>query len=262
MKLHRIVAVFVRHAYELRHNVNQLANMLYLPVVNVVLWGFFTVYLRQGEQLKPSVVSCLLGAIILWGLFNTFQREMATGFLEEVWSQNLVNLFGSPLSVSEYVTGLVAANLVKVAAGLFAGALVAWAFYHYDIFAWLLVFVPFLFNLALFGLAVGVVITGLILRYTTKLQALAWSFAGLLMPLSCVLYPLAALPAFLRPLAWLLPTTQSFEGMRAAIAGGTFSLPDFSWGLVLNVVYVAFSVLFFRWMFESARSRGLLVKTA
>ncbi|MGP6156862.1 MAG: ABC transporter permease [Vulcanimicrobiaceae bacterium] len=262
MEPSRIAAVFMRHAYEFRHNVNQMANMLYLPIMNIVLWGFFTVYLRQGEQLRPSIVSCLLGAIILWGLFNTFQREIATGFLEEVWSQNLVNLFGSPLTISEYAAGLVAANLVKVFAGFLAGSLVAWAFYHYDIFPALMAFMPFLLNLALFALAVGIVITGLILRYTTKIQAMAWSFAGLLMPLSCVLYPLTSLPGVLRPLAWMLPTTQSFEGMREAINAGTFSAPDFTWGFALNLAYVAFSVVFFRSMFESARSRGLLVKTA
>jgi ABC-2 type transport system permease protein len=82
------------------------------------------------------------------------------------------------------------------------------------------------------------------------------------MPFSCVLYPLKSLPAFLHPLAWILPTTQSFEGMRAVIESGTFSGLNFTWGLGLNVAYVLLAFLFFRRMFESARSRGLLVKTA
>jgi ABC-2 type transport system permease protein len=262
MKSHRINAIIVRHAYEFRHNVNQAANMVYLPAMNIILWGFFTIYLRQGEQLKPSVVSSLLGAIILWGLFNAFQRELALGVLEELWSQNFVNLFGSPLSISEYLIGLIAANLVKMTIGLIMGLLIAWGFYQYNIFPMLLIFVPFLLNLSLFALAVGLIITGLILRYTTKLQAMAWSFAGLLMPISCVLYPLSSLPAFLHPFAWILPTTQSFEGMREAIYSGRFSGAHFTWGLGLNFAYVIFSALFFQRMFESARSKGLLVKTA
>jgi ABC-2 type transport system permease protein len=107
---------------------------------------------------------------------------------------------------------------------------------------------------------VGVAVTGLIFRYTTKFQTLAWSFAGLLMPLSCVFYPLNSLPGFLRPIAWLLPTTHSFEGMRQVINQGEFSLAHFQWGLILNIGYFAFAMIFFNWMFESARSRGLLVK--
>jgi ABC-2 type transport system permease protein len=262
MNPQRVWAVIVRQGYEFRHNGNQLTNTLYWPVMNVVLWGFFAVYLRQGGGLRPSVITALLGAVILWGLFIVFQRDMALGFLEEVWSQNLVNLFGSPLRVSEYVGGLVAANLGKVLIALVAQSLVALLFYRYGIFSDLPAFVPFILNLMLFAFAVGLVITGLVLRYSTKLQAMAWSFASLLMPLSCVLYPLSSLPAFLRPIAWVLPTTQSFEGMRAVIDGRGFLVANFAWGLALNVVYCAFATLFFYWMFESARSRGLLVKTA
>ena len=108
-------------------------------------------------------------------------------------------------------------------------------FYAFDIFPKLPAFLPFMLNLMLFALALGIIITGLIFRYTTKIQGLAWSFAGLLMPLSCVLYPLKSLPMYLRPIAWMLPTTHSFEGMRQVLAGGGFSARHFGWGLALNV---------------------------
>lgn len=120
--------------------------------------------------------------------------------------------------------------------------------------------IPFLLNLIIFALAVGVVITGLIFRYTTRVQGLTWSFAGLLMPLSCVFYPVNSLPDYLRPFALALPTAHVFEGMRQAIAGGGFSAPHFIWGLALNGVYIVLALVVFRRMFESARSLGLLVK--
>jgi ABC-2 type transport system permease protein len=260
MKRYRIRAVILRHAYEVRHNGNHLANMVYWPVVNIVVWGFFTIYLRRGDNLRPGLVSCLLGAVILWGLFNAFQRDMAVGFLDELWSRNLINLFGSPLTISEYLTGLIAINLIKAMVGMFAEALIAWIFYHYNLFPMLPAFVPFILNLALFALAVGVAVTGLIFRYTTKFQTMAWSIAGLLMPLSCVFYPIKALPEFLRPLAWMLPTTHSFEGMRWVIERGEFSTMHFQLGLGLNVAYFFFAAWFFHRMFEAARARGLLVK--
>src|ERR1700691_601778 len=107
--------------------------------------------------------------------------------------------------------------------GLLVESLIAWLFYHYDIFPMLPALIAFLLNLTLFALAIGIAVTGLIFRYTTKFQAMAWSFAGILMPLSCVFYPLSSLPSFLRPLASSLPTTHAFEGMRAAVEGGAFS---------------------------------------
>jgi ABC-2 type transport system permease protein len=260
MKLYRIRSVILRHTYEVRRNGNHITYMVYWPVVNILVWGFFTLYLRRGDRLQPGILSCLLGAVILWGLFNAFQRDMAVGFLEELWSRNLVSLFASPLSVSEYVTGLIVVTLAKAMIGLGVEALIAWLFYHYDIFPTLPILFPYLFNLALFALTMGIVVTGLIFRYTTKFQAMAWSFAGILMPLSCVFYPLSSLPSFLRPFASILPTTQSFEGMREVIEKGMFSALHFERGLGLNIIYFMFAITFFRWMFESARSHGLLVK--
>lgn len=260
MKFYRIRAIVLRHAYEVYHNANHITYMVYWPIVNILVWGFFTLYLRHGDRLQPGILSCLLGAVILWGVFNAFQRDMAVGFLEELWSRNLVSLFGSPLSVSEYVTGLIVVTLAKALVGLSVEALIAWLFYHYNMFPMLPTLLPFILNLALFALTMGIVITGLIFRYTTKFQAMAWSFAGILMPLSCVFYPLSSLPDFLRPIASILPTTHSFEGMREAIIHGGFSSLHFRSGLELNVIYFIFSIWFFRWMFESARSRGLLVK--
>jgi ABC-2 type transport system permease protein len=185
---------------------------------------------------------------------------MAQGFLEEFWSRNIVNLFASPLSVMDYAVGLISVNLIKALIGLTAESLIALVCYRFNIFPVLISFLPFIANLMFFGLAIGVVVTGLIFRYTTKLQVLAWSFAGLLMPFSCVFYPLKALPAFLRPLALILPTTHSFEGMRHVLAGEGFSIADFVWGLALDLIYLILAVLIFRKMLESARSRGLLVK--
>jgi ABC-2 type transport system permease protein len=151
-------------------------------------------------------------------------------------------------------------NLIKVSVVVSAESLVAWLCYQFNIFPMLITFVPFILNLMLFALAVGLVITALIFRYSIKLQGLAWSFASLLLPLSCVFYPLQSLPGFLQPIARILPTTHSFEGMRQVIAGEGFSTLHFQVGLALNLAYLVFAGLFFRWMFESARSRGLLVK--
>ncbi len=260
MKPHRIKAVILRHTYESRRNMDRITDMVYWPVLDIIVWGFFTIYLGRGNHLQPGMISFMLGAVILWGLFFAFQRDMAVGFLDELWSRNLVNLFSTPLSVSEYMTGLIAVNVVKAMVGMTTAALIAWVFYAFDIFPKLPAFLPFMLNLVLFALALGIIITGLIFRYTTKIQGLAWSFAGLLMPLSCVLYPLKSLPSYLRPIAWILPTTHSFEGMRQVLAGGGFSADHFVWGLALNVGYFIFAIAFFRWIFESARSRGLLVK--
>jgi hypothetical protein len=83
MRRHRIEAVILRHLYELRHNTNHLINTVYFPVVNIVMWGFLTIYLTNQQRLQPGLISVLLGGVVLWGFFNGFQRDMGQGFLEE-----------------------------------------------------------------------------------------------------------------------------------------------------------------------------------
>ncbi len=260
MKIHRINAVIVRHLYDARRNFDRLTDLIWWPVLDIIMWGFFTIYLAHSSRLQLNVVSCLLGAVILWGTFYGFQRDMAVGFIDELWCRNLINLFSTPLTLSEYMVGLIGVCLLKVMVGLCAASAVAWAAYSFDIVPWMPMFIPYMANLLFFALALGIAITGLIFRYTTKIQALAWSFAGLLMPASCVMYPMSSLPRWMRAIAWMLPTAHSFEGMRQVLAGRGFSPQHFWWGAGLNAIYFVLAMGFFGWIFQQARTRGLLVK--
>src|SRR5260370_16567155 len=170
--------------------------MVYLPAQNIVVWAFFTVYLARDNHLGPGGISFLLGAAILWGMFYAFQRDLATGFLEELWSRNLVNLFSTPLSILEYLTGLIIVNLLKAMIGMLAAALTAWVCYAYDFFPKFVEFIPFMLNLALFALAIGVFIIGLIFRYTTTISTLASNFSWLLFPSLLLFFPFTPLPFF------------------------------------------------------------------
>ncbi len=260
MKRNRIEAVMLRHIYEARRNFDRIADTVYWPVLDIIVWGFFTIFLASGNRMRPDIVNYLLGAVLLWGMFFSFQRDMAVGFLDELWSRNLINLFSTPLSISEYMAGLILVNFIKAMVGILVASLIAWGAYAFNIFPLLPGFLPFMASLIFFALALGVVITGMIFRFTTRIQGVAWSFAGLLQPVSCVLYPLKSLPRWLRAVAWMLPTTHAFEGMRQLLSGGGFSLQHLGWAFGLDALYFCLAVLIFRRVFEAARNRGLLVK--
>jgi ABC-2 type transport system permease protein len=261
MDLGRINAIIWRQAYELRRNPNHLTNMVYWPIVNISVWGFLTLYLAHDNQVQPSLLKALLGAAILWGLFNGFQRDMALGFLEELWSRNLVNLFASPLTIYEYISALIVVNVLKTFVSVGVMAMVTMLCYHYNIGPDLTGLVPFMLVLGIAALALGIVVTGLILRYTTKVQGFAWSIAGVLMPLSCVFYPLHSLSPGLQLLAGVLPTTHAFEGMRQVMTSGTLSRLQLAWGLGLDVAYLLAAAWCFHALFAAAKRQGLLVKT-
>jgi ABC-2 type transport system permease protein len=259
MRFNRIAAVVERHVYDARHNLERVTDTLYWPVMDIIVWGFLTMFLAQRGNLRPGLISFLLGAAVLWGMFRAFQRDLAVSFLTEVWSHNVIGLLSTPLTVREYLAGLLAINLLKAIVGTAAAAIVALVFYSYDLFPYLAALLPFILVLLIFGVAVGIFVTGLIIRYTTKIQSFTWSITGLVMPFSCVFYPLTALPRPMQPLALALPTTQAFEGLRQVMAGGGLSLARLGSGLALDCGYLLAAVAIFERLFRAALSRGLLV---
>lgn len=260
MKSKRINAVIMRHLYDVKHNFDRLFDIFYWPILDVIIWGFLTIYLSEKGGAGFDYKRILLSAVILWGVFYAFSRDIAVGFLEEIWSKNLINIFASPLSVGEHIEGVLIVSLIKIAVSFIFTSLLALLFYEFNIFKLFIAFLPYLFNLVVLSLAVGFLVAGLILRYTSKVQTLAWSFSGLLMPVSAVFYPVSTLPKFLQNIAWLLPTSHSFEAMRQILAGGGLSASHFWIGLLENAVYLGLSVIFFKMIFEVSRKRGLLVK--
>jgi ABC-2 type transport system permease protein len=83
----------------------------------------------------------------------------------------------------------------------------------------------------------------------------------LLLPLACVYYPVAVLPAWLQPVSWMLPPTYVFEGMRALLLHQTFRADLMLAALALNVVYFALASAAFVALLNSARRQGSLLQT-
>jgi ABC-2 type transport system permease protein len=80
-----------------------------------------------------------------------------------------------------------------------------------------------------------------------------------LTPFSCVFYPVAVLPAMLRPVALALPSSHVFEGMRAVLNEGVIRWEHLAWAAVLNVAWAGGAVLIFARQFRAARIRGALL---
>ena len=194
MKLHRITALIVRHLYLYRRSVPRLMEIFYWPFLDLVVWGFITVYLTRFQGQLPGVVTFFLGALILWDVLFRAQQGITISFLEEIWSRNLMNLFASPLKPSEFLAATMAMSVFKVAAVSLVMVGAAWLFYSYNVFIIGVALVPFVLNLILAGWIIGVLTTSLIMRFGQEAEVLAWGMVFLFQPISCVFYPLEVLP--------------------------------------------------------------------
>ncbi len=254
------MALFLRHMYLYRRSIPRIMEVFYWPFLDLLVWGFITVYLSQFRQTLPGFITYFLGALILWDILFRAHQGISVSFLEDIWSRNLLNLFASPLKPSEYILALMFVSLVKLLITSTVMAFLAWLFYSFNIFIIGVSLIPFVLNLILMGWSIGILTTGLVLRFGQEAEVLAWALGFLFMPVSAVFYPVSVLPPLLQSISRFVPSSHVFEGMRAIINSGRFPLTELLLALGINFLYILISTTFFHLNFRVVKKKGLLVR--
>ena len=255
--IYRIEAVLWRYFYLFRRSLDRLGDAIYWPILDMILWGLTVKWLNDSGATVPNIVVIMLTALVFWQITWRAQYEVSINLLEEFWNQNLINMFGSPLRVSEWILGVMAVGALKNILTLIVGALVATLLYSLNIFLVGWYFIPFMVILTLFGWTLGFFISGLIINYGTRIQTVAWTLPYLAAPFSSVFYPLEVLPEWAQFVGRCLPTSYVFEGMRTLVGEGTFDAQAWLKAIPLAIGYFLLSILFFVRMFEKSRVKGL-----
>ncbi len=260
MKVRRIWAIVLRQFYLYRRSPSRILDLFYWPTVDLLLWGFVTIYLESSTARLPEFVSFFLGALILWNILLRAQQGISVSFLEDVWARNLVNLLVSPLSIVEYITALVVVSIIKVVIAFGLMSLLAALCYTFNILKLGLIILPLVLNLVALGWAIGLLTMGLILRFGQEAEILAWALAFLFMPVSAVFYPVEVLPSLLRKIALFVPSAHAFEGMRQVIIQKGMPVAHLLWATGLNLVYLLVSGLVFYRAYKFALEKGVIPK--
>lgn len=260
MTWHRIWALLTRHLYVYRRSPVRLVEMVYWPFLDLLVWGFLSLYLKETASGAPQFVAFFIGALIFWDILYRAQQGSSLAYLEEVWSRNLLNLFVSPLTAGEFALGIILISLFKVLFTTTAMTALALLLYAFNLFELGPALVPFVCNLLLMGWSVGLLTTSLIMRWGQAAESLAWALAFLFQPISAVFYPVSVLPPILQSVAMGVPAAHVFEGMRAVIQGQPYPSAHLLMALALNVVYALVAIAIYRNTFRVVRERGLLAK--
>ncbi len=256
----RIKGIIVQNLFHLRHSLEDLIDTFFWPSIDVVVWGLMTAYFVGLGGPVAGVITFLMGGLILWNVVWRAQQDVSLSLLRNVWSRNIFNLFTSPLTPREFIVATMVLGFLKICFTLFLVSLIAFLLYSFNLLSLGFYLLPFFVGLLAFAWAAGIFITGLIIRFGMRIQAFAWSLIVLLHPISAVFYPVSMLPPFLQKIAWFLPTSHIFEGMREVLAKGTLSIEHLIWAFGLNIIYLVLSGRFFTFMFEKAREKGKLAK--
>ena len=256
----RVRALVRRHAYLLLKSWPRIVSMAYYPTVTMVLWAFLTIYLQPTNNFLQDAPGFFIGAVLLWDVLFRGQLGVSLTFVEELYSRNLANLFVSPLRMREFIAGQLVMSALRTLIGVGGACVFAWLLFRYSIFAMGFPLIAFFTLLIVFGWAVGLAVSALILRWGLGAEELAWAAVFLIAPVSGVYYPISVLPPGLQAVAFALPPAHVFEGMRTLLVQGVFPWSSFWWALVLDAFFLLASVLLFRAAVGYARDRGTLLQ--
>jgi ABC-2 type transport system permease protein len=248
MSLSRIKAIFVRQLFLIKSNPTRLASIFLWLIVDILQWGFISRYLGSLGQATFSYITVILGAIILWEFMSRIQQGIFMAFLEDIWTQNFINFFASPLKIREYLGGLVLTSITTGLAGFLLMVPIAGLAFGYNIFRIGLLLLPFMVILLIFGVAMGIFVSAMIFRLGPSAEWLGWPIPVVLSLFAGVFYPISTLPASLRAVAKLIPPSYVFESMRSILTTGTFPGNLFSNllnGALLAVIYLWMMSRFF-----------------
>ena len=258
--LRRIAAMVLRYVYLMRRSWPRLIELMYWPTVQMILWGLITKFLLSQSSWLAQATGVLITAVLLWEVLFRGQLGVSLAFFEEIYSRNLAQLFVSPLRPYELVCALLTVSLIRTLIGVGGAALLAIPLYHFSIFELGLPLLAFFVNLLVMAWAIGLLVASLVMRYGLGAESMAWVAIFAVQPISGIFYPIEVLPEWLQPVAYLLPSSHVFEGMRALLFDGVFSTPLLLNALGPNIVWLVVGCLVFLYTFQQARQRGYLLQ--
>jgi ABC-2 type transport system permease protein len=255
---HRIAAMILRYWYLLASSWPRLLELLYWPALQIVTWGFLQSYISQNAGFFARAGGTLVGAVILWDILFRGQLGFSISFLEEMWARNLGNLMMSPL---EFLISLMIMSLIRLAIGVIPMTLLAMIFFGFNLYSIGWPLIAFFCNLIFTSWSVGIFVSGLVLRNGLGAESIVWTLMFGVMPLACVYYPVTVLPHWLQYVAWTLPPTYVFEGMRALLSEHVFRTDLMISALAINAVLFIASFAAFLVLLRSARRHGSLIQS-
>jgi ABC-2 type transport system permease protein len=260
MSAHRIRIVIRRHLYVMWRAPHRWFDIAFWPLMDVILWGSLGVYVAQQDATSKASAPFLIGGAMMFHVLFQSQIAVATGFMEETWSRNLMNVLTTPVTEFEYITGTAILGIAKVIAALTVVSITAYAFFSFDTTAVGWALVPISLILMIVGWGLGIAGIGAVLRFGQGAEIITWGSNFILMALSGAFNPVESLPAVLQPISAILPSTKAFDAMRQVLAGQPLPVGEIVRGLIGSVVFVIAGFTFSWYMLRSFRRRGFITR--
>jgi ABC-2 type transport system permease protein len=253
----RAITMAKRNFLQLKRDPAKLIHVFYWSFLDIILWGYSASWVQKDSLSDVIGISLLMG-VIFWQFVVRSNFDISLGVIEEVLSHNITNLFASPLSVYEWLVGLLMVSVVICSLLLLFCHIIAFYVYKMSIFAifgWTLPI--FIILLYLSGTSFGLLAGTLILiggaRFQSLVYMIGWGFA----PLGGIFYPINVLPQWVQFIASWFPLMYIFDAVRKYIETNQLVWNFIYKAFALNIIYVILSAIIFMTAFKYSRNRGL-----
>lgn len=260
MNLRRTYAIICRYFSLLRSSPDRLIGLYIWMLIDMVLWGFLSTYL--GTLVSPgfNAISAFLGAVLLVNFFSRVMLNINMVFFEDMWARNFLNLFASPLRISEYLLGLICCGIITSTFGLLIAFGASSLLFGFSPLTYGLAIIPFLAILFLFGIALGILGCAIVLARGPSSEWFIWPIPAIISPFVGVYYPISTLPDWMQAVSTILPPRYVFEGLRGVLHQQSMNIADLSLGICLAIGYILLASAVFLRVYRKAMRTGLIAR--
>ncbi len=257
MKFYRIKALIERTFLITFRGLDPLVDFFYWPFYDIMVWGFTAHWLQTAQVSTSHSTLAILTALVMWQASYRANLDVSLNFLTELWARNIVNLFATPLKLSEWTVSALLIGTINTCIAVSFGMFAVWLLYGIAIpsVGWMLI--PFFVSLILSGWTVGFLTAACLAYWGQSVQKLVWVMGWFFVPFSAVFYPLEVLPPWAQIIARILPMTYVFEGIRSFVSTQQVPVHYLLISYGLNALYLTLALMTFNAAFKRSRVRGL-----
>lgn len=250
----------LRYFYIWRSDYNTMLASLYWPLLDIIIWGFVGSWIQQSNNFFNYQFVALLG-VLLWQVVGRGSNILIALISEELWSNNIINLFALPLKLIEYICAITFYYIGMILFTTIFCMLFIPLLYNISFISLIYHFVIFLFPCLLCGIFFGFMGAAIIITLGKRGAELAWIFSWFLLPFSGAYYPVSVLPAWGQKLSLFFPMSYIFEAMRNYIIYQKNPFFDIFYASIFGLIYAFFAIFLFVYCFNRSKKNGLLKLT-
>lgn len=251
-------AITLRYLRLWKNDPNVPLFNMYWPILDILTWGFLGTWI-QGLQSTTSnnVTVIIVTGLLLFQVCSRGCNGLCIALIEEMWSDNVVNLFSLPISMTEWICGTIMLAAINMC--LVTTACMGLTFLLYSIPVWqtITTFLWFAPPLFLACLWLGFTSLAIIITLGKRGVEMGFVFAWFFLPFCGAYFPVEVLPAWGQTISAFLPMSSVFAGLRAYLGHNQDPTPFLLKGYAMGALYALAGIALFVYAFSRSKKLGL-----